>query len=209
MSRLKSMSVGFLDWQGSNLSADFYPEDLPEDWRADYYFNYFRVAMAPQAEWIKWSDDFICGLDEAMLAENMMYLVWPCWTLESEQQLIRIYERLGVKLGGLLLYGDWSEGDYETIAPRLASLPKTLVQANQSTWVLSEWQWTYNNVLFSGAPLAYFSNLPSTLRAQRDLVDQFKASLPASSAVPVFVDPAQITLQEVMDLASMIELLGY
>ncbi|SFR59818.1 hypothetical protein [Thiomicrospira sp. ALE5] len=210
MARLKSMSVGFDNWQSEVLKGQFYPDDLPEEWCADYYFNYFRVAMATQGDWMKWDKAVLTMLDEAMFAENMLYLRWQAWCPDSARQFERLSDHLGDRLGVLLLEG-WTQECFENHADLWESSPSnpTLLQPTDQSWVLSGWQWDYNNQRFSGQPLAILNDLPENIKQQRQLIDVLKASLPNTTAMPVFVDPSQVSVKQLTDLASLIELLGY
>ncbi len=38
-------------WQAPVLAAGFYPEDLPPEWRPDYYATQLRAVVLPEAEW--------------------------------------------------------------------------------------------------------------------------------------------------------------
>ena len=40
--------VGARGWQFSGWLADYYPEDLPQDWQLGYYCNEFRTVLVPQ-----------------------------------------------------------------------------------------------------------------------------------------------------------------
>lgn len=209
MSGLKSMSVGFSAWQEPALQDQFYPDDLPEDWRADYYFNNFRVAMAPQQEWMQWDQAMLVTLKEAMLAENFFYLHWSDVNSASVAKVEWLKEFLGSKLSGLLLSGSWTPELFEENQPVFDGLAVTLMQPQSVSWVLSSWQWDYNEIRFSGAPLGMFDRLPVNLKEQRQLIEAFRGTLPYTSAVPVFVNANQVSIKQLTDLSSMIELLGY
>ncbi|AEG31241.1 hypothetical protein [Thiomicrospira cyclica] len=209
MGGLKSMSVGFSAWQEPVLQSQFYPDDLPEDWRADYYFNNFRVAMAPQHDWMQWDQARLISLDEAMLAENFVYLNWSDVSAASVAKVQWIKGALGSKLAGLLLTGGWTADLYHEHHSIFNGLAVTLMQPLSASWVLSSWQWDYNEVCFSGEPLGMFDRLPANLKEQRQLIEAFRTTLPGTSAVPVFVNANQVSIKQLTDLSSMIELLGY
>lgn len=209
MTCLKSMSVGFGEWQAESLQSHFYPDDLPFDWRADYYFNCFRVAMTSQSDWMRWDQEMLVMLNEAILAENLFYLKWSECTSESITQFRFLRDSLGPKLAGVLITEGWRADDLELHQADLEGLDVTLMTPSEDEWVLSGWQWRYNNVRFSGAPLVYLDSLPAHIKEQRAEIESFKNSLPGSTAVPVFVNPQQVTTKQLTDLSSMIELLGY
>ena len=52
---------GFIDWDSPSLLSDYYPQDLPKDWRLDYYANEYSVVVVPFSKWF--------GLSRAELEE--------------------------------------------------------------------------------------------------------------------------------------------
>ncbi|HEY5603016.1 MAG TPA: DUF72 domain-containing protein [Gammaproteobacteria bacterium] len=66
---MKKSNVEFLagarGWQYPEWVGEFYPEDLPEDWRFSYYCNEFQAVLIPfdylqryeTQEWAEWLDD--------------------------------------------------------------------------------------------------------------------------------------------------------
>jgi len=38
-------------WERADWLTDYYPEDLPEDWRLDYYANEYRQVLVPATYW--------------------------------------------------------------------------------------------------------------------------------------------------------------
>jgi hypothetical protein len=49
----RSLLLGARDWEHSAWNMDFYPEDLPVDWRLSYYANEFQVVMVPATRWME------------------------------------------------------------------------------------------------------------------------------------------------------------
>ena len=47
----RSILVGSRGWQQEHWSGDFYPQDLPEDWRLSYYANEFPAVLVPALSW--------------------------------------------------------------------------------------------------------------------------------------------------------------
>lgn len=43
--------IGTRDWQNTPWEKNFYPENLPEDWRFCFYSNQFRTVLVPGAVW--------------------------------------------------------------------------------------------------------------------------------------------------------------
>lgn len=51
MARDYPLLIGACGWSHTNWAADFYPEDLPMDWRLSYYANEFPVVLVTVEEW--------------------------------------------------------------------------------------------------------------------------------------------------------------
>ena len=52
MSVRHDLLLGARDWEHPSWGVDFYPEDLPADWRLSYYANEFQAVMVPTARWM-------------------------------------------------------------------------------------------------------------------------------------------------------------
>ncbi|MDH5217898.1 MAG: hypothetical protein OEX19_09390 [Gammaproteobacteria bacterium] len=48
---------GIRDWECPSLLREYYPDDLPEDWRLDYYANEFSVLAVPANKWRALSEE--------------------------------------------------------------------------------------------------------------------------------------------------------
>ncbi|MET0024770.1 MAG: hypothetical protein ABW085_10945 [Sedimenticola sp.] len=44
--------IGARDWEHPAWCGDFYPDDLPEDWRLTYYANEFMSVLLPAERWV-------------------------------------------------------------------------------------------------------------------------------------------------------------
>ena len=47
-----SLCLGARDWEHPSWAQDYYPEDLPADWRLSYYANDLSQVLVPQARWL-------------------------------------------------------------------------------------------------------------------------------------------------------------
>ncbi len=54
----KSIVVGACDWDHPQWQNNFYPHDLPADWRLSYYANEFLAVLVPQEKWQAENVDF-------------------------------------------------------------------------------------------------------------------------------------------------------
>ena len=51
MARDYPLLIGACGWSHSGWATDFYPQDLPSDWRLSYYANEFPVVLLTEEEW--------------------------------------------------------------------------------------------------------------------------------------------------------------
>lgn len=49
--------IGTRDWQNTTWAKNFYPDNLPEDWRFCFYSNQFRTVLVPGTVWDTISND--------------------------------------------------------------------------------------------------------------------------------------------------------
>ena len=49
--RARTLEVGGYGWRRRDWDEDFYPEDLPPDWRLAFYANEFQTVCVPAAYW--------------------------------------------------------------------------------------------------------------------------------------------------------------
>ena len=103
--RKVSLSVGAYGWEHEGWVVDFYPEDLPEDWRLAYYANEFFAVLVPADYWRevhapdarKWREDvherfrFYLEIDGALVDS------------ERWEHVVAAASTLGEHLGGCLL----------------------------------------------------------------------------------------------------------
>lgn len=82
---IKVMCCG---WNHSLWAESFFPEDIPADWRLDFYSNEFSELYLSSAEQI--DDDFYCAMEESLCEEFLIFL--PQATL-SENQFLREWNK--------------------------------------------------------------------------------------------------------------------
>ena len=59
------LRVGARGWEYSDWTGEFYPDDLPEDWRFSFYSNEFQTILVPYEtlaqyeieDWAEWAED--------------------------------------------------------------------------------------------------------------------------------------------------------
>ena len=129
----ETLLVGTRDWASADWADNYYPENLPEDWRFCYYSNQFRAVLVP---WEVWSDIDAAGAD-AWLQDSdpefrfvleiptEIFIDLPVKQLENRvNNLLGAIEPLRTQISGVLLglvKGNRDAGFYSGLA-RLLSL---------------------------------------------------------------------------------------
>ncbi len=102
-------------WQG------FYPADLPEDWRLDYYSNEFRAVVIPAEVWREMTEEMVEEWADAVHDEFRLYFEVTSEQKLSAEQSAAI-NSLGEQFGGWVcrshseaatLPSVWYEGEVE------------------------------------------------------------------------------------------------
>lgn len=102
-------------WQG------FYPADLPEDWRLDFYCNEFRAVVVPTGAWQKIGD---VDLEEwRENAHEQFRFYFEKSSKQVSDSVDEMIESLGAQWGGWICHEDdqdddcapsvWYEGETE------------------------------------------------------------------------------------------------
>jgi len=71
---IKTLEIGALGIQHEGWLESYYPEDLPEDWRLDYYSHHFNVALLPVDEWLSVTEDDLAQWTEDVKDEFQFLL---------------------------------------------------------------------------------------------------------------------------------------
>ncbi len=222
MAFVESLYIGTFGWRHDDWRGSFYPDDLPEEWQFDYFSNAFRVVLVPQEEWLTWSDETLCELQESIETPFYMYLelkeaglpnhffehaceVMPLDVCAELEQLKRVLSVLASSVAGLVV---WSE--LEFTQRLLLDKPVTLVSRQ---YALPGWLWKKGGVCFSGHPLGVVFQLSSDGKEQVALLNDFMDSLSGVKAGTVshvpFIVGGKINMQQVANLKTVGELLGY
>lgn len=200
---LTNLSVGVHDWQAAPLIKDYYPDGLPQEWRCDYYLNDYRVALVPQAEWAAWQQ---ADMEELLVAQrdgSALYLTVDDRQSCRDAAVKQLCDALGDWLAGFVVFDEsWPEQD-KTWFER----PVTYVSHHQA-W--SGWQWHSGEWVLSGAPCGWVENLTTDPKAQAALLRDFVNALPdKNTAVPFFIGGQSINMNDLQNLKTLAELLGY
>lgn len=100
-----NLQLAAVDWDHDHWQGEFYPHDLPSQWRLTYYANEYRQVLVPARYWdnaglaqaAQWYED----VQEAF----RFYLLLPSHLLHSSEQpmVLQSLDVFKEKLGGVLL----------------------------------------------------------------------------------------------------------
>lgn len=90
-------------WQHDHWLGHYYPEDLPPEWRFDFYGNEFRAVLLPQEMWSKASvEEFQQWLEESS-DDFLFFIEYSPMGAGDGDALNRLFNVLRPRLGGLYL----------------------------------------------------------------------------------------------------------
>ena len=160
---MENMQVGAYGWDYADWHKNFYPEDLPEDWRLDFYANTYRVVLVPEAKWLKWQLDDVEEALEAVEGDfyfyfevNLSSLIDASLSSENQEfmtsRLIQINEQMQDRFAGVVLIDEVAEQSLsnEQKQAEIDTLMSTELKGYKVTLVsqsisLPGWQWSYEN----------------------------------------------------------------
>jgi hypothetical protein len=109
------IAIAARGWQGSEWDH-FYPDDMPAEWRLDYYANEFFAVVVPYQEWSQAADEVVLGWMQQVAEEFRFY-----WELPPEALAAR--RRLQGLLGEREFAAHWGGVvDLEAAVPRAQNL---------------------------------------------------------------------------------------
>ncbi len=65
--------LGMVDWRRADWMGDYYPEDLPADWRLSYLANDCECVMLPAEQWCVDDEGLDAAVDDA--PESLLFLL--------------------------------------------------------------------------------------------------------------------------------------
>lgn len=75
--KLAELVVGARGWEHTRWLETYYPDDLPEDWRLDYYANEFGCVVLPAEVWMTAGEEAIEQWLEGVEDDFMFFLDLP------------------------------------------------------------------------------------------------------------------------------------
>ncbi len=116
----KELMIAVYGWSHSSWNSEFYPDDLPEDWRLSFYSNEFRAVVVPSSVWSGFSSVEVERWVEDAFGEFVFYLEVDDLLVDWEH-IAEIMKPLGSQLGGIILRPKEVDADLGLIAGSLAS----------------------------------------------------------------------------------------
>jgi len=195
------MGVGL---DAPNWDRDFFPEDLPEDWRLGYYANEYPGILVPAAIWAQ-SPDVEGWVEDVPEVFEFHFQIRAAMPDESLARLIQAAEILGPRLKGLLLDSGNSEG-YDVLMERLAAISSGRKLSVMSPYLELPlcWQPDTEAGLACGPGLIGFeSDMPP--RQLRALVEAYATATVDEG--PILFVKAPVTVLETLN--TLLDLMGH
>lgn len=95
---LAYLVVGARGWEHPRWETQFYPDDLPSDWKLGFYANEFRCVLVPAEEWINADDAVLEQWADDVDADFSLFFELP----DTPQLLPEGLESLGSVLTGFV-----------------------------------------------------------------------------------------------------------
>ncbi len=101
----ENVEIGALGWTHPGWDSSYYPEDLPEDWRLDYYSHHFQFVLMQANEWLHCSEDEIEQWLEDVKDSFDFFLALGADDIGAPaiRQVVRIKGILAERLQGLVV----------------------------------------------------------------------------------------------------------
>ena len=98
--------IGACSWQHAQWQDEFYPEDMPDDWRLAYYANEFLTVMVPQDQWSAAGSEEYRSWMEECAGDFRFFLEYRLDSIAALDRLSAIFTQTDWRpetLGGLVL----------------------------------------------------------------------------------------------------------
>ncbi len=180
------MPVG---WDYPAWMGDFYPDDLPDEWRLTYFANEFSGVLIPRAEWEQAdAEQFKTWVDE--VSDSFRFYLELDSTVATQVCLLT-GRALGAALGGFVVPPGIEQSD-------LGGLP--VFVGTDSTHELEK---------VVKPAIIMKSNALGGLREQREWLETLVTKLPPAIDVPFFIAGAPPSIGLLRNLRQLVQLMGY
>lgn len=201
---MDNLIIGTQGWESQSWLDSFYPEDMPEDWRLDYYSNFFECVLVEESVWQSWTEETLEDLVDMFEGESFWFFfeVVSDLTEQSVGQLQKIKQFLQERAAGIIL-----KSSNQNLPEPLMNYTVTLVSKTDKR---DGWCWEYEGVYVSGEPVGYVGRLSYDGKVQSGMLKQFMQSLPGGlNGAPFFVGGEKIDIDQVKNLKIVGEIMGY
>jgi hypothetical protein len=200
----KALMLAAVGLEGPGWDREYYPDDLPEDWRLDYYANEFRGLLIPAAVWAE-DPDVGQWLEDVSEAFVFYFQLSDRMSGADLKRVTKAAEQMGSRLQGLILEAEDNEA-YADLQEELSSILPGRVLAVMTP--------------FRGLPLCWQGDSkgsepygPGLLRLEKDtpprqlreILEQFCAATNAETPVLFVEAPVSVfeTLHTLIDLMGL------
>lgn len=208
---MENLTIGSFDWTRKEWDGVFYPDDLPDEWRLDFYSNEFHCALVSQTVWSSWVEEDFEDLLESIEGQKFAIYFAIQQTLDEVQQkqLLLCHAKFNAITKGVVF---WEK--QQVLPAGCEQFSQTLVESEAALAEIptSTWHWTFEGWRMSGDPLGLVFNLPSEGREQAAMLKSFMASLPEQKkAAPLIIGKphSSLDIEDLRALKTIAELLGY
>lgn len=185
------LRLGANGWKHDNWSGDFYPLDLPDDWRLTYYANEFSCVLVPAADWQD-EPEPEHWLDE--VPETFLFYLQASVQDVQQAQLARTAQSLGSQFGGIV-----ADRPVAGIEPGLQFCHEPAGRAVQGIW-------TPNHD--TDSPLALVSLQQADVRVWRHWLEQF-SHRNGGNLTALLVSDYDVNMRRMQQLKALMEMMGF
>ena len=187
-----SIRVGVFDWQKFAVDDDFYPEDLPPEWRLQYYSNEFDSACVDLDDWNP--GERSCEAVED-LADNFRLAI----AVSSAAALVRGGELIEhCQARPCCVIADAAPPTGPSWPASMGSLPRL---SRQDLWQPAQ-------ASPVAAPIALLPGGHNP-REYRHWIEQWLAIQPPDAGLTLWLDGASCDYRTLADCRQLVELMGF
>lgn len=201
---MDNLIIGTQGWESETWLDFFYPENMPEDWRLDFYSNFFECVLVEESVWKAWTEEELEELVE-LFEEEVFWFFFEVSSVLTDQDVIQLEKMkwyLKDRATGIVL-----KETNQNLPEGLSGYSVTLVSKTDKR---DGWCWKYENAYVSGDPVGYVDGLSRDGKVQSEMLRQFMQSLPeGQKGAPFFVGGDSIDIDQVKNLKIVGEIMGY
>lgn len=187
----RNLAIGTADWHGSHWQDQYFPIDLPADWRMGYYANELDAVLLERSTWTALSADELTEWGEDLQGNFRLFFAGAA--PEDGVLLNLAHDKLGKRFGGAL---GATKLDNPHEFPWLTELPEA--PADSQIWrdeAATHW-------------LARLDIGQLDPRAQRDLLAQLAAIWPDTADKSIVLVGASANPDSANQFKTLTELMG-